>query len=292
MLILLERRSGAKYAAESPYSDVFEYFEDDNASEEWQQPPQFPSASPASAKQGDLSTIKMHLNCPHQDYDCSQGFQNVPYTEPVYLLAEATQVDQWATTEASIESQLYPHIKTVLASSIPDQNASIQIDPLNSVEAEEQLCKSCGHLSSGEHCDNPADPDDPRSINDYWTCVCSLPSTEEQHYHSLLSSVTSSGWIFYLPSGHSLRSPNSIAHLLAQAKSTNEVLLFSNTLTPFSPTKQFKPSNVKGIGLMHHSSNMWYSRWNSGKKCGKWRTLDSLASRFPLRWVDDLPVVV
>lgn len=255
----------------------------------------FPLISPSSEKAGDLSTVRTHLNCPHQEYDCSQNYQDIPYTEPVWVLAEAFQADQWTAAKASIQSQRYSHVKTLLATSLSEDqqsNATVEFERLSPADAQKQLCNECGHLSSGERCDSPMDPEDSRSINDYWSCVCSIPSSEEQHFHTLLSSVSHSGWILYLPASQALRSPNSIAHLLAQAKSTNEILLFSNTLTPYAPTKRFEPNNVEGIGLMHHSSNMWYSRWNSGKKCGEWRTLTSLSSKFPLRWVDDLPVVI
>jgi lipopolysaccharide biosynthesis glycosyltransferase len=111
-------------------------------------------------------------------------------------------------------------------------------------------------------------------------------------------SPSAGGWVLYLDETQYIPWRHAAAHLAAQARSVDDLLIFQTLLPHRSPSneefaKQRIAQGKVGLGnFLFHSRHMDQTIWESGLQCDDFRTISNLAGKLRTRWIEDIPVAV
>jgi hypothetical protein len=99
----------------------------------------------------------------------------------------------------------------------------------------------------------------------------------------------------YLDDDNMLASPTSVRDMLSAIENENDMILWYAQLGRRTPSaKNFgKPYVVRGdvdaSGFMFHSKHIGKTKWGN-RRCGDYRTAESLSSSLAMKWVDNVLV--
>lgn len=165
---------------------------------------------------------------------------------------------------------------------------------VNAQSEYDDLCSVCGTLAANDK-DCLVAPLDAPERKAYFDCVCETSDESSIGFFELEAMVTSPGWILYLDDDKVFASPNSLAYLMAQVDREDELIIFRSNTTrgeqQLNYQKKIVPrSQLEGLGFLFHSSNLDRTEWD-GRRCGVWRTFESLSARLKMRWIKNVPTI-
>ncbi|GAA6017983.1 hypothetical protein JCM10207_002731 [Rhodosporidiobolus poonsookiae] len=295
---------GIAQRTQDPYNVLFFHFVDNLADAAL---PPVPSLSPSLPGAPNSSSIAVEnsLNCPRQNHDCTPPFTGSEYGQPVVVLTRVVSEVFAADLVDMLDAQTYPAVSQAVAIregvDMPElASQSDRVDlPADPAEEYALVCERCGDLAEeGASCSTP--PQDAARRKQYHDCVCALPDNNAFVMFDLEAlanqQAEEGGWILYLDDTQTLVAPDSLSLLMAQVDSPDELVLFrSNTTTSAQDAlfrKKILPrSPLDGVNFLFHSSNLDLSAWSMSSRCGRWATLDRLATRLKLKWLDLVPTM-
>lgn len=284
--------------SQNPYNRIFHHFLDDGPTSSLPPLPLLSLSAPGSPNTS-LHRIEHNLNCPTQSHDCSIPFQTREYGQDVVILSR-TVVGTFAQDLVdSVAEQTYPHLLHVLAKPAGldlehTEVMRIDLDVESDLEGDYAgLCERCGALAEpGFPCDTP--PTDLAARKDYLDCYCSSPDSTSNATRALEGLVSRTSWILYLNDDRLFASSDSLALLMAQVDSPDQVVVFrANSSTrdqEFEAGRKTGRSALLESGFVFHSTHLDLSH-PGDDRCGRARTLENLSTRLALKWVDAVPLI-
>jgi lipopolysaccharide biosynthesis glycosyltransferase len=298
------------------------------------EPPNAPSLSPAWA--WDRYVVAPfeyagNARCPHQQHQCENigmiSREPVFHEEAVFVLTRsrtslhAEQLwDQVYSLYKQSHGRIYHMIvldastKAFLQRRLSDTGISMErlifLDrpsPSSTPVSWPGACKacemSCSRAEERQYLDLSTFSENSAA------CFCTQQSgdaDEVADYRILHTAVVSmraelpsgGGWILYLEDVHIIPWRHAVAHMLGQARSRNDLLVFQSLLPHRSPSDQDFLARKLAFGklsfgnFLFHSKHLHFANWSSGLECNEYRILSTLAAKLRTLWIEDIPVVL
>ncbi|SCZ89792.1 BZ3500_MvSof-1268-A1-R1_Chr9g10596 [Microbotryum saponariae] len=282
-----------------------------NAAESKHKPfPPITSSHLSSPKATDLELL-FDPNCPSQSHDCI-NHKDIPdhYGERVFVLSRIVRGTFVQDFYDSFDQQTYPNRKQFVVAqegvTLPPAGPKREVLSVTfDLDADrDRLCHKCGHLAAtdpgltgAKSCSLP--PLDPIAKKRYWDCACgAADSTAPLMYDldALVIDENSRGWVLYLDDDKLFADRDSIAHLMAQIDTENDLIVFRANTTAnhgvrFDLGKRMiARSEMDTIGFLFHSSHLGKNSWTA-TRCSMWETFSRLSRHSRVKWIDLVPVI-
>ncbi|GAA6004321.1 uncharacterized protein JCM10292_001423 [Rhodotorula paludigena] len=293
---------GIARRTKDPYNALFYHFADNK---DVASLPPVPELSPSLPGAPNMSSIAVEhtLNCPRQSHDCNTPYTGTQYGRTVTVLSRITSETFAADQVDSLSSQSYSSVQQAIAfrkdavdvPTLPYERLELDL-PADPAQEYDVLCERCGSLAAdGETCSSP--PTDPGARKAYFDCVCALPDGNAQVMYDLeVHGRDTNGWVLYLDDSKLFVEPDSLSLLMARVDSPEHLVLFRSNTTSREQEYTFRQkvlprSPLDGVGFLFHSSHLDLTAWSDDSRCGRWATLNRLASRLRLKWIDLVPTM-